>query len=225
VVPDRYIFEVAIESTGSSLRWLQETFATDRTFAQLIDEAAGVDPGADGLQFFPYVDGAGRAPHYLPGASGAFLGIVSGHTRAHFVRALLEGVAYQYPPTMAIVASLAPVRPPVVTGDGEALSAAWNQIKADVFGVPLCVPRIAQLAAAGAAILGGVAAGVFADVSSAARAIVRPARTFEPDPRRHAAYDELRAAHERAFALIAPPGSAPPSPDTTSPDTTSTDKE
>jgi sugar (pentulose or hexulose) kinase len=205
VVPDRYIFEVAIESTGSSLRWLRETFGPDRTFEQLIEEAAPVAPGSDELMFFPYVDGANRAPHYLPDASGAFLGILSGHTRAHFVRALLEGISYQYPPTMAIVGSLARLRTPVVTGDAESSSKTWNQIKADVLGVPLCVPRIAQLAACGSAILAGVAAGVFADIPTGLRALVRPARTFEPDPARHAVYDELRTAYERAFELIASP--------------------
>jgi xylulokinase len=198
VVPQRYILEVAIESTGSSLRWLRDTIAADQSFSALAHE----------LLFHPYVDGAGRAPRYLSGATGSFLGIVSGHTRGHLVRSVLEGVAYQYPPTMGIVATLADVHPPIATGDGEAQSAIWNQIKADVLGVSLDVPVIVQLAAAGAAILAGVAAGVYADVAAGVQAIVRPDRHFHPDPVRHAAYRDLRDAHERSFAFIPSSGNA-----------------
>jgi len=202
VVPNRYILEVAIESTGSSLRWLREILAADQSFEALSQEAGQVAPGADGLLFYPYVDGAGRAPRYLSGATGSFLGIVSGHTRGHLVRSVLEGVAYQYPPTMDIVSALGGVRVPIVTGDGEAQSAIWNQIKADVLGVSLHVPRIVQLAAAGAAILAGVAAGVFPDVSAGVQALIRPDTHFDPDPARHAVYRALRSAHERAFHSI-----------------------
>jgi xylulokinase len=208
VVPQRYILEVAIESTGSSLRWLRDTIAADQSFSALAHEAGRIAPGADGLLFHPYVDGAGRAPRYLSGATGSFLGIVSGHTRGHLVRSVLEGVAYQYPPTMGIVATLADVHPPIATGDGEAQSAIWNQIKADVLGVSLDVPVIVQLAAAGAAILAGVAAGVYADVAAGVQAIVRPDRHFHPDPVRHAAYRDLRDAHERSFAFIPSSGNA-----------------
>jgi xylulokinase len=204
VVPQRYIYEVAIESTGSSLRWLRETFALGIPFAELIDAAGRVAPGADGLLFYPYLDGAGRAPHYRPDATGSFLGIVSGHTRDHLVRALLEGVAYQYPATAKIVSSRSRIRAPIVTGDGEARSDVWNQLKADVLGMSLRVPRIVELAAAGAAILAGVAAGIFADAEEGVRALVRPAKTFDPDPARHAAYRDLRAEHERVFRHFAP---------------------
>ncbi len=204
VVPGGYIFEVAIESTGSSLRWLHEAFAPERSIGEMISAAARIEPGAGGLLFFPYVDGADRAPRYRAGMTGSFLGIVSGHTFDHMTRALLEGVAYQYPPTMAIVGARTSLRLPLVTGDGEARSDVWSQIKADVIGAPLVVPKIAELAASGAAILAGVAGGVFADVPTGAAALVRAAKTFEPDPARHADYSRLRTAYERVFEQISP---------------------
>jgi sugar (pentulose or hexulose) kinase len=204
VVPGRFIFEVAIDSTGSSLRWLREALAPELSVEALIKGAERVGPGANGLCFFPYVDGAERAPRYLTGATGAFVGIVSGHTREHLTRALLEGIAYQYPPTMEIVSARARPRPPLVTGDGEARSAAWNQIKADVLGVSLVIPRIIELAAAGAAILAGVAGDVFADVAAGARALVHPGVRFDPDPDRHRTYGELRASYERLSQQIFP---------------------
>ncbi len=224
VVPARYLHEVAIESTGSSLRWLRDVLTGpagggpaggaplaggSAGFDELIGQAAGVACGADGLLCFPFVDGAARAPHYAAGARAAYLGVASGHTRAHLVRAMLEGIAFQYRATMSILAGPgAPDGPrgagdPVGIGDGEARSPVWTQLKADVLGVPLRVPRIADLAAAGAAILAGVAAGVFASAAAGVARLVRWDRQYDPDPRRSAVYAELSAEYELAYRQIA----------------------
>jgi xylulokinase len=237
-VPSRFLHEVAIESTGSSLRWLRDAFAGPpaapaalaaagaQGFEQLVRSAETVSCGADGLFFFPFVDGAARAPRYASGARGAFLGVLSGHSRAHLVRAVLEGVAFQYRATMPILGSqdawpgqdaglpgqdagqrgqdagTVSLRSPIGIGDGEARSPLWTQIKADVLGVPLRVPRIADLAAAGAVILAGLAAGVFGDTAAGVRQIVRWERQYEPDPRRSAVYAELSAEYERVYQRI-----------------------
>src|SRR5258708_26079922 len=84
VVPGRYIHEVAIESTGSSLRWLRDVLLGPSSgqagFDELISSAAEVPCGADGLLCFPFVDGVARAPRYTAGGSGAVLGAVFSHT-------------------------------------------------------------------------------------------------------------------------------------------------
>jgi xylulokinase len=212
VVPDRYLYEVAIESTGSSLRWLRDVLggpASQAGFDQLVGEAAGVACGADGLVCFPFVDGASRAPRYAEAARAAFLGIASGHTRGHLVRAMLEGIAYQYRATMSILtrpgAHPGPLSAsdPIGIGDGEARSPVWTQLKADVLGTPLRVPRIADLAAAGAAILAGLAAGVFTDAAEGVARLVRWDRQYDPDPGRSAAYRELSAAYDLAYERVA----------------------
>jgi sugar (pentulose or hexulose) kinase len=212
VVPDRFLYEVAIESTGSSLRWLRDTLVGpggDSGFDELVGEAADVACGADGLLCFPFVDGASRAPWYADGARAAYLGVASGHTRAHLVRAMLEGIAYQYRSTMSILtrpgAHPGPLSAsdPIGIGDGEARSPVWTQLKADVLGTPLRVPRIADLAAAGAAILAGLAAGVFEDAAAGVARLVRWDRQYDPDPERSAAYRELGVAYERAYQRVA----------------------
>jgi xylulokinase len=210
VVPGRYIHEVAIESTGSSLRWLRDVLGAGRPggvqaatgFDELIASAAGVACGADGLMCFPFVDGASRAPRYAAGARAAYLGMASGHTRAHLVRAMLEGIAFQYRATMSILAGLGAAQP-LGIGDGEARSPVWTQLKADVLGVPLRVPRIADLAAAGAAILAGLASGVFTSAAAGVARLVRWDRQYDPDPRRSALYAELGAEYERAYQHVA----------------------
>jgi xylulokinase len=213
VVPGRYVHEVAIESTGSSLRWLRDVLAGPGSeaagFEELIASSAGVACGADGLLCFPFVDGAARAPRYAAGARAAYLGVASGHTTAHLVRAMLEGIAYQYRATMAVLVSPGG---PLGIGDGEARSPVWTQLKADVLGVPLRVPRIADLAAAGAAILAGLAAGVFTSAAAGVAALVRWDRQYEPDPERSAVYAELASEYELAYQRVAltfgqvPPG-------------------
>jgi xylulokinase len=219
VTAGRYLYEVAIESTGSSLRWLRDMLAGPAGagpvadarvgFDELVGEAAGVACGADGLICFPFVDGAARAPRYTAGARAAYLGVASGHTRAHLVRAMLEGIAFQYRATMAILAGPGAhpgplsICEPIAIGDGEARSPVWTQLKADVLGTPLRVPRIADLAAAGAAILAGIAAGVFGDTAAGVARLVRWDRQYDPDPKRSAAYAELSAEYELAYQRVA----------------------
>jgi xylulokinase len=226
VVADRYLFEVCIESTGSSLRWFRDAFGGGASYAELVEEAGTVPPGADGLVFLPFVDGAKRAPWYLDGAAGGFFGIASGHTRAHMARALLEGVAFEYPPTLELISPGRDPGRPITLVDGEAHADAWNQIKADVTGVPIRTTAIRESAALGAAILAGQSVGGFADAADGARRLVRFDRVYEPDPGRHAHYGELREHYQGVLDAIRPlfhaavphPPAAHPDPPASRPD-------
>jgi xylulokinase len=204
VVADRYLFEVCIESTGSSLRWFRDAFGGGASYAELVEEASSVPPGADGLVFLPFVDGAKRAPWYLEGAAGGFLGIASGHTRAHMARALLEGVAFEYPPTLELISPGRDPDRPITLVDGEAHADAWNQIKADVTGVPIRTTAIRESAALGAAILAGQSVGAFADAAAGAQRLVGFDRVFEPDRAQHARYVELREQYQGVLDAIRP---------------------
>ncbi|HYM50441.1 MAG TPA: FGGY family carbohydrate kinase [Candidatus Limnocylindrales bacterium] len=211
VVPDRYVLEMTIASTGSSLRWLRDTFAQDalaeeaRTgksaYDSLVEAAAQVPPGADGLLYYPYLEGA-RTPRYNDDGSGVFFGLRASHTRAHFVRAVLEGVAFQYPATLALLASQGMGGGRFSLVDGETRSPLWNQIKADVLGRPVHVPRVIQSAAVGAVILAGMAAGVFRDAQEGVEAVVHWDRVYEPDPLRQARYRELGDRYERVYPML-----------------------
>ena len=204
VVADRYLFEVCIESTGSSLHWFRDAFGGGASYAELVEEARSVPPGADGLVFLPFVDGAKRAPWYLDGAAGGFFGIASGHTRAHLARALLEGVAFEYPPTLELISPGRDPDRPITLVDGEAHADVWNQIKADVTGVPIRTTAIRESAALGAAILAGQTVGAFADAAAGARRLVGFDRVYEPDPGRQARYGELRGQYQGVLDAIRP---------------------
>jgi xylulokinase len=174
-------------TAAGSLRWLRDVVGGD--YAQLTAEAERWEPGVAGLTFLPYLQGE-RTPHADPFARGSFTGLSLTHDRGALVRAVLEGVAYGLRDSLELLRGLG-VRPERarVSGGG-ARSELWARIVASVLGIPLERTAVEEGAAYGAALLGGVAAGVFADVGDAVTACVRVRETVEPDPVWQAAYEE-----------------------------------
>jgi len=174
-------------SAAGSLRWLREVAGADE--AALAAEAGRWPPGAEGLTFLPYLQGE-RTPHADPDARGAFAGLSLAHDRGALARAVLEGVAYGLRDSLELLRSLG-VRAGVARASGGgARSELWLRIVASVLGVPVERTAVEEGAAYGAALLGGVAAGRFADVGEAVEACVRVHDVFEPDPSWQAVYEE-----------------------------------
>ena len=149
--------------------------------SSLVEEARRWDPGVEGLTFLPYLAGE-RTPHADPFARGAFVGLSLRHDRGALVRAVLEGVAFGLRDGLDLVASIA--GPPALgrVSGGGARSRLWLEILASVLELPLQRTEVDEGASFGAALLGGVAAGVFADVHEAVAACVRPGEIIEPVP-------------------------------------------
>jgi xylulokinase len=186
-------------SAAGSLRWFRDAFAPAEDYASLIGEAERWPPGAEGAVFLPYLAGE-RTPHADPGARGAFTGLSIRHDRGALVRALLEGVSYGLRDSLELLAGLGP-RPEAgrVSGGG-ARSELWLRIAASVLGVPLERTAVEEGAAYGAALLAGVAGGVFADVHEAVRACVTVRDIVEPDP----AWERSYAAGYERFRSLYP---------------------
>jgi xylulokinase len=174
-------------SAAGSLRWLRDTVGG--TFDELVAEAARWEPGTEGLTFLPYLQGE-RTPHADPDARGSFTGLSLRHDRGALVRAVLEGVAYGLRDSLELLRELG-VEPTVgrVSGGG-ARSELWLKIVASVLGIPLERTAVEEGAAYGAALLGAVRAGVFADAHEAVAACVRVRDTVEPDQEWVRVYDE-----------------------------------
>ena len=202
-LPDRWIVGGAMSATGKALDWLADDVLGGGSVEALIAEAATVAPGADGLVFLPYLAGE-RSPLWDPGARGAFVGLTLAHGKAHLTRAVLEAAALALRHVAApILAAGLRIDQLVVTG-GTARADTWNQIKADVLGVPVVIPAVRETAVAGAAILGATAVGWHTDVLTAIAAIVRTDHRLEPDSRRAAVYDALFEAYVELWPAIAP---------------------
>ena len=157
-------------------------------------------PGAEGLVFLPYLSGE-RTPHLDPRARGAFVGLALHHTRAHLTRAVMEGVVLSLRDGLEVMRALGTDDEDVRAVGGGARSPLWRRLQADVFGRPIRRTTADEGPAYGAALLGGVAAGVFADAAEAAGLVRLRDEVTEPDPARVSRYDEL---HARYAALYAP---------------------
>ena len=144
-------------------------------------EAAQVPAGADGLLWTPYLMGE-RTPHLDPNARAALVGLTASHTRAHVVRALLEGVAFSLRDTLEIFREMEVPVNEIRLGGGGARSKLWRQIQADVYAHEVVTVKAEEGAAYGAAMLAGVGAGAWPSVEAACDAVVRVADRMKYDP-------------------------------------------
>jgi xylulokinase len=182
-------------SAAGSLSWLHDVVGGD--YGELTEEAARWAPGAEGLTFLPYLQGE-RTPHADPFARGAFVGLSLTHDRGALVRSVLEGVAYGLRDSLELVRGLGVQPETARASGGGARSELWLRIVASVLGIPIERTAVEEGAAYGAALLGGVAAGVFADVREAVDSCVRVRDVVEPDPAWQRVYD---AGYPRFRAL------------------------
>jgi xylulokinase len=178
-VPEGWHAMGVMLSAAGSLRWLRDAIAPGASYDELTAAARAWPAGTEGLVFLPYLAGE-RTPHADPDARGAFVGLSVRHDRGALVRAVLEGVAYGLRDLLDLVSELGE-RPTFgrVSGGG-ARSRLWLEIVASVLELPLELVAVAAGAAFGAAILGGVACGVWPDVRGGVAATVKPRERIEP---------------------------------------------
>ncbi|HWP63761.1 MAG TPA: xylulokinase [Candidatus Binatia bacterium] len=202
-VPGRWHLMAVMLSAAGSLRWFRDALAPGVDYASLVEAAAAVPAGSEGLFFQPYLTGE-RTPHADPLARGAFVGLTVRHDRRHLVRAVLEGVAYGLRDGLELMrgAGIAPPSQVRITGGGSA-SPLWRQIVADVLGVEVATVTTTEGAAYGAALLAAVGAGWFATVDEAAATFVRATPVAAPGPEA-ATYAELYAHHRTLYPALAP---------------------
>jgi len=190
-------------SAGGSLRWLRDTFASGRGYEELIAAAEEWPPGAEGLTFLPYLTGE-RTPHADPQARAAFAGVTVRHDFGAFVRAVLEGVAYGLRDSLELLRELGVDPEAGHASGGGARSEHWLRILASVLGLPIRRTATDEGSAYGAALLGGVAAGVFRDVHEAVDSCVRLVDAVEPDPRWSTAYERGYKRFELLYPALRP---------------------
>jgi len=184
-VPERWHVMGVTQGAGLSLRWYRDQFGAGNEhgrdpYDRLTEEAAHAPAGSDGLLWAPYLMGE-RTPHLDPHARAALVGLTASHTRAHVVRAILEGVAFSLRDTFEIFKAMNVPVAEVRLGGGGARSRLWRQIQADIYGREVKTVAAEEGAAYGAALLAGVAAGAWPSVDAACDAVVRIASTIEPD--------------------------------------------
>ena len=203
-VPDAFHLMAVTLSAGGSLAWWRERLGGGAGFGELIDEASPVEPGSEGLLFLPYLTGE-RSPHLDPHARGGFVGLTVRHGRAHMTRAVVEGVAFSMRDGLEIMRGLGTPDDDMRAVGGGARSPLWLRLQADVYGRPIRRTEVDEGPAYGAALLGGVAAGVFADVAEASSRVRLREEVTEPDPESARRYDELYAIYASLYGALREP--------------------
>jgi D-xylulose kinase len=189
VVPDSFVVEASMFTTGSALKWFRDNLGVEEVsvadergvnpYEVITEEASKIPPGSEGVVHIPHFVGAG-APNWNPYARGIFAGLALGHTRAHIIRAILEGVSYEIRTNVEVMRELGlPSREVRVTG-GAARSETWMQIQADILRTPVIRTQMEEATAVGAAILAFKGVGVFKSVAQAAEEMVQTLDPLQP---------------------------------------------
>ncbi len=172
-----YATEASIFVTGAAIQWLRDGLGIIE-HARDTEALAASLPGNEGVYFVPALTGLG-SPHWDPYARGTVVGLTRGSTRAHLARAALEGIAYQTLDAVRAMEAAAGRPLTELKADGGATANRWlMQFQADVLGVPVIVPEVAETTALGAALLAGVGAGLL--TLDHVRATWRERDRFEP---------------------------------------------
>ena len=177
-VPGRWHAMGVMLSAAGSFAWLRDVVGTD--YVALDVEAAGWEPGVEGLLFAPYLAGE-RTPHVDPEARGAFTGLSLRHDRGALARAVMEGVAFGLRDSLELLRALGVEASAGRVSGGGARSELWVRIVASALQLPIERMQLEEGAAYGAALLAGVHRGVFAEADDAVARCVRVRETIEPE--------------------------------------------
>lgn len=189
------------QSAGLSLSWLKDTFFAGQDYDALTAAAAKVPAGSDGLLWAPYLLGE-RTPHLDPSVRAAFAGISTGQTAAHFVRAVLEGVAYSLEDTFSLFAELGIPVSAIRLGGGGARGPLWRKIQAGIYGQAVEVLTAEEGGAFGAALLAGVGAGHWTSLDDACGQAIEVAQRIEPDAEDVAIYRDGYAHWRKLYPAL-----------------------
>ena len=217
VMPGWITFGIT-DSGGVSLKWFRDAFCQAEAaearaagvgaYALLTAQAASVEPGAEGLLYFPYL--IGERTLGTPYARGVLFGMTPRTGKGAVVRAIMEGVTFELRRALEIVEAAGHPVEAITHSGGGARSELWSQIKADIYQRKVVTFESSEGGILGAAILAGVGAGMYTDPASGAERCLRIARAFKPRPEWSARYDalfdlfkEVHDALQRPFQTLA----------------------
>ncbi len=191
----------ATKAAASSFRWYRDTFGGD--YRELDEAAAAVPVGSEGLFYHPYINGE-LTPYADPALCGSFVGFRSTHTKGHFTRSVLEGVAYSLLHSKKTLADIGIATASCATLiGGGAKSPLWAQITADCLGMKLAITESSD-SSLGSAMLAGVAVGIFSSPREAVRRCIKRVSMVKPDLKNTEAYAKCFEEYVRIHDALAP---------------------
>ena len=191
----------ATKSCAASYRWYRDTFGGE--YKELDTAAAELPIGCDGLIFHPYLNGE-LTPYADPTLCGSFTGVRATHTKAHFTRAVLEGVAYSLLDCKRYLDSLnIPYNAIATAIGGGTKGKLWRQMISDALGIALKTTESAD-SSLGSAMLAGIAVGVFKDANDAVSKCVKEVDITYPTPENTAKYHKVFETYKKIHDALAP---------------------
>ncbi len=191
----------ATKSCAASYRWYRDTFGGE--YKELDEGAAALPIGCDGLIFHPYLNGE-LTPYADPMLCGSFTGVRATHTKAHFTRAVLEGVAYSLLDSKIYLDSLnIPYNTVATAIGGGTKGKLWRQMIADTLGIALKTTESSD-SSLGSAMLAGIAVGVFEDAADAVKKCVKEKDITYPNPENTEKYRKVFDEYKKLCNALAP---------------------
>ena len=179
-VPGTWHVMGVTQAAGLSLNWFKNNLAENVNYKDIDVECEKIQIGCDGLIYLPYLMGE-RTPILDSDARGVFFGLSAKHTKYHMARAVIEGVSYSLYSCLEILNEVGISTEDMALCGGGGKSAFWQKMLADVYMIPIKTMESGEGAALGAAILGGVAAGVYYSVANGCEMTVRAKKTVYPE--------------------------------------------
>jgi xylulokinase len=207
-VKDMWEVEGLSNAAASSLRWFRDEVATleleqeqrsgKNAYALLDKLAAKASVGSKGLLYLPYLATA-ASPRWNANARSAFIGMSLAHTRAELTRSVMEGVVLEIRDIMQGWFEKDMKVDILRIGGGATKSKLWNHIQADIYGRPVQTLKESESTVLGAALLGGVGAGIFNSIEEAVEAMVKVEGEIDPNMENHKIYSEMYEAYVKAY--------------------------
>jgi xylulokinase len=204
-VPGRWHVMGVTQGAGLSMRWFRDQFGAGMgdgdPYDRMTEEAAQVESGSNGLLWAPYLMGE-RTPHLDPHARAALVGLTASHTRAHVIRAIMEGVAFSLRDSFEIFNEMNVPVETIRLGGGGARSALWRQIQADIYGRAVATVEAEEGAAYGVAMLAGVGVRTWPSVDAACAAVVRTRDRVEPEAKSQKTLDRQYKTYQAMYPAL-----------------------
>lgn len=201
-------------AAGLSLRWLRdEMFSYEKqneeangrdVYNLMTEEASKIGAGSDGLIYLPYLMGE-RSPVLDPNARGVFFGLSARHTKSHMTRAVLEGITLSQRHNLEVLHEMDINPKTLIACGGGARSPFWRQLLSDALKCTIVTTTSKEGPALGAAILAGVAAGIFSSVEEGCRRLVKLSETkSQPDETMSSKYDDIYKLYSFLYPCLRP---------------------
>ena len=206
--PGLYVVMTLNQSGGFILRWFRDTFCEIEkreaairgldSYEMIFNEAV-MAPSP--IMILPHFFGSGT-PFFDTQSKGAVVGLTFATTKTDFAKAIIEAL------TMELCLNLEILKDGGIRIDelraigGGAKSELWLQLKADISGIPVATPEVTEAAGMGAAILGGVAAGIFSDTTRVINTLLKIKKVYKPNPDNKALFDERYALYKKLYPAV-----------------------